>query len=231
MHADMSGTIKNVTQSQENCFEGLLAKIESKSITVAVVGLGYVGLPFLVTKAKAKLKVIGVDRNPALIAKLVKGENYISDVNDDDLKDVVDQGLVTASCEPSVLKKADVIVICVPTPLDKNLCPDLSFVKSVAKDIAKYWRPGQLVSLESTTYPGTTEEIIVPALEAAGAVIGETVFVSHSPERVDPGNRLYSTQNTNKVVGGVGEQSLKIAVAFYKLAIEHVVSVSSAKVA
>jgi UDP-N-acetyl-D-glucosamine dehydrogenase len=209
----------------------LLDKIQAKTVTVGVIGLGYVGLPFLVEKAKVGLRVIGVDHNTERVKKLLRGENYIDDVNDDELRDIVAKGLVRVSTEIADLKWVDVIVICVPTPLDKNLCPDLTYVISVSQEIAKYLHKGQLISLESTTYPGTTEEIIQPILEKSGLSAGLDFFLAHSPERVDPGNKRYTTRNTNKIVGGVGTHSLIAAESFYKLAILHVIPVSSAKAA
>lgn len=209
----------------------LLSKIHNKTIQVGVIGLGYVGLPFLVEKAKVGLRVFGVDQNIERIKKVASGQTYINDVNEKELKDIVSKGLVQTSSQVCDLKDADVIVICVPTPLDKNLCPDLQYVISVSEEIAKCLRKGQLISLESTTYPGTTEEVIKPILEKTGLKVGLDVFLAHSPERVDPGNKRYSTKNTNKIVGGVDEPSLMIAEAFYKLSIQNVVTVSSAKAA
>ncbi len=225
---DVNGTID---QEVNQTLRELLDKISAKTITIGVVGLGYVGLPFLVEKAKVGLKVIGIDQNPERVNKLARGENYIDDVDDDELKNIVHQGLVTATSDIQALSTADVIVICVPTPLDKNLCPDLRYVVSVSEEIARCLRRGQLISLESTTYPGTTEEIIQPILEQSGLKAGEDFFLAHSPERVDPGNKRYSTKNTNKVVGGVDANSLMAAESFYKLAIQDVVAVSSAKAA
>ncbi|WP_211334172.1 nucleotide sugar dehydrogenase [Deinococcus radiophilus] len=215
-------------QSSDN---QLKAKIQDRTARIGVVGLGYVGLPFLVEKAKVGFKVTGFDRNPERAAQVAAGENYISDVRDEDLRDVVERGLVDATTDLDRLGEMDVIVICVPTPLDQNLSPDLSYVKGVTEDIARRLRPGQLVSLESTTYPGTTEEVMRPILEAGGLKAGEDFFLAHSPERVDPGNKRYTTKNTNKVVGGNDPVSLDVAVTFYKQAIEHIVPVSSAKAA
>lgn len=209
----------------------LLDKIHSKTIKVGVIGLGYVGLPFLLEKAKVGLQVIGIDQNSDRVEKVARGESYIDDVDDAQLKDVVARGLVTTSTDFAQLHEADVIVICVPTPLDRNLCPDLQYVISVSEQIAHYLKVGQLISLESTTYPGTTEEIIQPLLEKSGLKVGKDFFLAHSPERVDPGNKRYSTKNTNKIVGGVESNSLIAAEAFYKLAIQDVVTVSSAKAA
>lgn len=221
----------SIDQQSDSTLLQLLDKIHSKTIRVGVIGLGYVGLPFLVEKAKVGLRIVGIDQNIERVKKIARGENYIEDVDDEELKKVVKEGLVTTSNSIADLKNVDVIVICVPTPLDKYLCPDLQYVTSVTKELAKYLRPGQLISLESTTYPGTTEEIILPILERSGLKVGEDFFLAHSPERVDPGNKRYTTKNTNKIVGGVEGNSLIAAEAFYKLAIQHVVSVSSAKAA
>lgn len=225
---DLNG---EVNQKINHPQQELLEKIQNKTIRVGVIGLGYVGLPFLVEKAKVGLSVIGIDQNPERVAKVARGENYIDDVKDDELLEVVQKGLVTATQDMTALKWVDVIVICVPTPLDKNLCPDLTYVISVSQQIAISLRPGQLICLESTTYPGTTEEIIKPILESYGLICGFDFFLAHSPERVDPGNKRYSTHNTNKVVGGADQPSLTVAQFFYKLAIQNVVSVSSAKAA
>jgi UDP-N-acetyl-D-glucosamine dehydrogenase len=209
----------------------LVEKIHDRSARIGVVGLGYVGLPFLVEKAKVGFPVTGIDLSAERAGMVARGENYIGDVRDEDLRDIVERGLVTTTTNFEVVPELDVIVICVPTPLDRNLTPDLSYVRSVTAEIARYLRPGQLISLESTTYPGTTEEIMKPILEAGGLRAGVDFFLAHSPERVDPGNHLFNTQNTNKVVGGNDPASLEVAVTFYKQAIEHIVPVSSAKVA
>ena len=209
----------------------LLAKIQDKTARVGVVGLGYVGLPFAVEKAKIGFKVTGIDQNPKRVAMLNRQENFIKDVKDEELAQVVKNGLLTAQGDFSGTDKLDVIVIAVPTPLTKNLVPDLRYVENVTREIARQLRPGQLVSLESTTYPGTTEEVMLPILEAGGLKGGKDFFLAHSPERVDPGNRRYSTKNTNKVVGGLGADSHEVAMAFYAMTIEKVVPVSSAKAA
>lgn len=211
--------------------EILKQKIVNRTARIGVVGLGYVGLPFLVEKAKVGFHVVGIDRNPRRAEQVARGENYIKDVADEDLAKIVKQGLVTTSTSFDVVAELDVIVICVPTPLDANLSPDLSYVKHVTEEIARYLRPGQLISLESTTYPGTTEEVMKPILETSGLQAGEDFFLAHSPERVDPGNKRYTTKNTNKVVGANDPASLDVAYLFYKQAIEHVVTVSSATAA
>ncbi len=210
----------------------LLARIGDRSARIGVAGLGYVGLPFAVEKAKVGLRVLGFDRNAERVAKVNRGENYIGDVKDEELKALTTgQGLIEATTDWARLAEMDVVVICVPTPLTINLTPDLQYIEAVTREIAPRLRPGQLISLESTTYPGTTDEVMKPILEASGLQAGKDFFLSHSPERVDPGNKRYSTKNTNKVVGASDPASLEAALAFYRLAIEHVVPVTSAKAA
>lgn len=209
----------------------LKAKIGDHSALVGVVGLGYVGLPFGVEKGKVGYRVLGVEQNVVRAEKINRGENFIQDVKDDELKTLVEKGLLTASTDFSQVPQMDVIVICVPTPLTRNLTPDLQYVESVTQSVAPYLRKGQLVTLESTTYPGTTEEVMLPILESSGLKVEEDFFLAHSPERVDPGNQRYTTKNTHKVVGGVGPASLEVAVAFYSQTIEHVIPVSCAKAA
>ncbi|MDD5764410.1 MAG: nucleotide sugar dehydrogenase, partial [Candidatus Bipolaricaulis anaerobius] len=211
--------------------ETLLAKIGDHTATVGVVGLGYVGLPFAVEKAKVGFRVLGVEQNPARAAKINRGENYIRDVRDEELSELVGQGLIRAETGFDRVPEMDLIVICVPTPLTKNLTPDLRYVESVTREIAQRLRPGQLVSLESTTYPGTTEEVMLPILEASGLRVEEDFFLVHSPERVDPGNKRYTTKNTTKIIGAVGPRSLEVGQAFYSQTIERMVPVSSAKAA
>lgn len=209
----------------------LLQRIGDRSAVVGVVGLGYVGLPFAVEKAKVGFRVLGVEQNPRRAEKVNRGENYIRDVKDEELRELVSKGLIRAETDFSRVPEMDVIVICVPTPLTKNLTPDLQYVEHVTKEIALRLRPGQLISLESTTYPGTTEEVMLPILESSGLKVERDFFLVHSPERVDPGNKRYSTKNTCKVVGGVGPVSLEVGVAFYSQTVERVIPVSSAKVA
>ena len=209
----------------------LIQKIQNKTAIVGVVGLGYVGLPFAVEKAKVGFKVIGIENNPIRAAKVNRGENYIQDVCDEELREVVSKGLLVADTGFEHVPQMDVIVICVPTPLTKNLTPDLQYVEKVTREIAARLRPGQLVSLESTTYPGTTEEVMLPILESSGLKVEKDFFLVHSPERVDPGNKRYTTRNICKVVGGVGPNSLEVGIAFYSQTVERVIPVSSAKVA
>jgi len=209
----------------------LIQKIQSRTAIVGVVGLGYVGLPFAVEKAKVGFKVIGIENNPIRAAKVNRGENYIQDVRDEELREVVSKGFLVADTGFDRVPEMDVIVICVPTPLTKNLTPDLQYVEKVTREVAARLRPGQLVSLESTTYPGTTEEVMLPILESSGLKADRDFFLVHSPERVDPGNKRYTTRNICKVVGGVGPNSLEVGVAFYSQTVERVIPVSSAKVA
>lgn len=211
--------------------DNLKEKIRTRQAVVGVVGLGYVGLPFAVEKAKVGFRVIGVDQNPARAEKVNRGENYIPDVRDEELRDLVGAGLIQADTDFRRVPEMDVIVIAVPTPLTRNLTPDLRYVVRVTEAIGERLRPGQLISLESTTYPGTTEEVMLPILQASGLEVEEDFFLVHSPERVDPGNKRYTTKNTTKVVGGVGPRSLDVGAFFYAQTIEKVVTVSSAKAA
>lgn len=209
----------------------VMERIRTHTAVVGVVGLGYVGLPFLVEKAKVGFTVVGIDMSPERAEAVARGESYIDDVREEELRAVVERGLVTTTTSLDAVADLDVVVICVPTPLDTNLTPNLSYVEGVTREISSRLRPGQLISLESTTYPGTTEEIMKPILEEGGLVAGEDFFLAHSPERVDPGNKRYTTKNTSKVVGGADPVSLEVAMGFYGETIEHLVPVSSAKAA
>ncbi|GAE44090.1 UDP-glucose dehydrogenase [Mesobacillus boroniphilus JCM 21738] len=215
-----------------NNFEKLVDKIEKREAVIAVVGLGYVGLPLAVEKAKAGYKVIGFDVQPSRVEQVNMGINYIGDVVDQDLADMVEKGRLVATTDYARMAEVDAAAICVPTPLDIYQQPDTSYVESSAKEIAKYAHEGMLVVLESTTYPGTTEEIVKPVLEAKGLVTGETVFVAYSPERVDPGNKQFKTKNTPKVVGGITPNCTKVASALYRNVLEgDVFEVSSPAIA
>jgi len=209
----------------------LKKKITDRTAVVGVVGIGYVGLPLAVEKAKVGFDVIGYDRNPIRVDQLNQGLNYIRDVRDEELTDMVESRKLRATTDFSSLASCDCIVICVPTPLTLNKEPDISYIRAVAKEIAKTLRAGQLVSLESTTYPGTTQEVLLPLLSESGLKIGEDFFLSFSPERVDPGNARYTTKNTSKVVGGVTDACLDVATTFYQQTIASVYPVSSPKVA
>ncbi|MEM9118919.1 MAG: nucleotide sugar dehydrogenase [Cyanobacteria bacterium P01_F01_bin.56] len=213
-------------------FLQLQERILTHTACVGVIGLGYVGLPFAVEKAKVDFSVIGIEQNPKRAERVNQADNYIDDVDDAELKALVDAGKLKAETSFDHVAEMDVIVICVPTPLTKNLTPDLSYIEQVTTEIAHRLRPGQLISLESTTYPGTTDDVMQPILEAAsGLKRGRDFFLSHSPERVDPGNQRYTTKNTNKVVGASDALSRNIAALFYQQTIDHVVPVSSAKTA
>ena len=211
--------------------EILVRKINDHAAVVGVVGLGYVGLPLAVEKAKVGFRVIGVEQNPRRAAMINAGENYVSDVADTDLTAVVADGRLSVTTDFSRVAAMDVIVVCVPTPLTKNLTPDLRHIEKVTREIAAHLRPGQLVSLESTTYPGTTDEVMLPILEGGGLKVEQDFFLAHSPERVDPGNKRYTTKNTSTIVGAAGPCSLEVAVEFYQQTILEVVPVSSTKVA
>ena len=211
----------------------LLAKIKNKTAVLGVVGLGYVGLPLAVEKAKAGYKTIGFDMQEKKVHWVNKGRNYIGDIVDSDLREVVNKGLLHATCDFSFVKNVDAICICVPTPLDIYQQPDLSYVKKSTENIGKYLHPGMLVVLESTTYPGTTEEIVKPILEKkSGLKCGKDFFLAFSPERVDPGNLQYKIKNTPKVVGGVTSDCTEVAALLYRHILQGKVHiVSSPKVA
>lgn len=209
----------------------LIQKIESKRALVVVIGLGYVGLPFAVEKAKVGFSVIGIEQNPQRSEQVNRGKSYISDVDDDVLRPLVEQGKIQAVQTYDCIAEADVVVICVPTPLTKNLSPNLDYIEGVTRRLAQTLQPNTLICLESTTYPGTTDDVMKPLLEASGLQQGRDFFLAHSPERVDPGNQRYTTKNTNKVVGASDANSLDLAVLFYQQTIENVVPVSSAKAA
>ena len=205
--------------------------ILSHQAQVGVVGIGYVGLPLAVEKAKANFHVTGFDRSAIRVAQANQGLNYIRDVSDEDLARVVASGNFTASTDMSKLGECDVIVICVPTPLTPNKEPDISYICNVVHDIAANLRPGQLIILESTTYPGTTEEVVLPVLQRSELVCGKDFYLAFSPERVDPGNKRFNTHNTSKVVGGVTAACLDMAATFYEQTITEVLRVSSPRVA
>ena len=212
--------------------EILLNKIEKKEIMVGVIGLGYVGLPLAVEKAKAGFKTIGFDVQKAKVDLVNAGSNYIGDVVDDDLKQIVESGMLRATNDFSFVRDVDFIAICVPTPLDEHQQPDISYVRSSAEEIAKHVTKGTMVVLESTTYPGTTEELLKPILETSGLKCGEDFYLGFSPERVDPGNKQFKTKNTPKVVGAIGEDAREVIAAMYRAVLEgDVYEVSSPAIA
>jgi len=211
--------------------EEVKEKLLHRTAVVGVIGMGYVGLPLAVEKAKIGFSVLCFDRNDERTSAINRGESYVGDVRSSDLSAVVSSGKIVATDDVTRLRECDVIVICVPTPLTRNRDPDISHIRAVTEQIAAQLRPGQLISLESTTFPGTTEEVVVPMLSSGGLIAGQDFFVAFSPERVDPGNRRYSTRNTNKIVGGLTSACLEVATLFYQQTIVDVVTVSSPRVA
>ena len=199
----------------------LLQKIHNREIVVGVVGLGYVGLPLAVEKAKAGYKTIGFDVQDKKVEMVNAGHNYIGDVVDEDLEAIVKKGMLSATSDFIFIKDVDFIAICVPTPLDIYQQPDISYVKSSTESIARYLKKGTMVVLESTTYPGTTEELIKPLLEeGSGLKCGVDFYLGFSPERVDPGNLIYKTKNTPKVVGAIGDDALEVIAAMYRAVLQ-----------
>jgi UDP-N-acetyl-D-glucosamine dehydrogenase len=211
----------------------LLNRIKNKTAILGVIGLGYIGLPLAVEKAKAGYKTIGFDMQDKKVRWVNEGHNYIGDILDSDLKEVVSKGLLSATSNYTFVKDIDAICICVPTPLDIFQQPDLSYVKNSTENISRYLHKGMLVVLESTTYPGTTEEIVKPVLEKeSGLKCGKDFFLAFSPERIDPGNTWYKVRNTPKVVGGVTPDCTEVAVFLYSNIIQgKIFPVSSPKVA
>lgn len=210
----------------------LLLKLKNKTARLGVVGLGYVGLPLAVEKARAGYEVIGFDVQNQKVEMVNKGKNYIGDIVDDDLKELVKGGKLKATTDFSFIGDVNTVCIAVPTPLDKYKQPDLSYVVNSTKNIAKYLKKGMLVILESTTYPGTTEEVIKPILEESGLKCGEDFFLAFSPERVDPGNKEYNTKNTPKVVGGCTADCTEVAGTLYRYVLDgDIMEVSSPAVA
>jgi UDP-N-acetyl-D-glucosamine dehydrogenase len=209
----------------------LLSKIESREAHVGVVGLGYVGLPLAVELAKVGFRVTGIDLDDRKTRAINSGHSYIPDVPTKELEALTRSGKLDATTDFSVVKTLDTINICVPTPLRKTKDPDMSYIVSAVESIAEHLHPGLLISLESTTYPGTTDELVQPVLEAKGMRVGTDIFLAFSPERVDPGNPTFHTSNVPKVVGGVTAECRTLAAALYGSAIATIVPVSSTRVA
>lgn len=195
-------------------------KLMNKTATLGVVGLGYVGLPLAVEKAKAGYKTIGFDVQQSKVDMVNSGKNYIGDVINEDLDAIVKSGRLSATTDFSMVASADCVCICVPTPLDAYQQPDISYVRASAESIVPYMHKGMLIVLESTTYPGTTQELLLPILQQSGLKCGEDFFLAFSPERVDPGNLIYKTKNTPKVVGGITEACTEIAAIMYEAILE-----------
>ncbi len=216
----------------EHYRERLIEKFQDKSATIAILGLGYVGLPLAVVFAEAGFHVIGVDPDLRKVDCVKRGVSHIQDIPTATVKRLTEQGLLEASSDFSVLSRADAVSICVPTPLRKTGDPDLSYILSATEELQKYMHPGMVVVLESTTYPGTTREILLPMLgEQSGLEVGVDFFLAFSPERVDPGREDWTTINTPKVMGGITAACTEVAVAWYAQALQRVVPVSSAEVA
>lgn len=206
-------------------------KIANKKVTASVIGLGYVGLPLALSIARAGFCVYGIDIDEDKVQALRQGRSHVSDVSDDEVRQELDSGRFRPTTDYNVLAESDVVVICVPTPLRKSKDPDVSYILSAIEEIKPRLRPGMLVILESTTYPGTSDELLAAEFAKEGFAVGKEVFVCFSPERVDPGNAVYKTENTPKVIGGVTPACTDVGRAFYAQVIETVVPVSSARVA
>ena len=209
----------------------LLEKITSKTAHVVVMGIGYVGLPLVAEFARSGFRVTGLDPDPRKVSALRAGRSFIDDVPTSDLAPHVAAGRLDATTDPEILAQADAVVICVPTPLNKTKDPDMQFIVAAADEIQAHQHPGMLVILESTTYPGTTSEVLLPRLAGDRFQIGQDVFVAFSPERVDPGNKVYKTRNTPKVIGGATSECLELATSLYAHIIDHLVPVSSPETA
>lgn len=212
--------------------EQILEKITSNEAIVGIIGLGYVGLPLAVSFAQANIKVIGFDKNPEKVRKINSGENYIGDITEQELQSVVNGEYLIATDRFDRILECDVLIICVPTPLDIFKKPDMSYIESACREIGQNMKPGTFISLESTTYPTTTENLMMPILEReSGLKQGVDFWLAYSPERVDPGNDTYKTKNTPKVLGAMSDDGLEIGEAIYKKAIQNVHLVSSPRVA
>jgi UDP-N-acetyl-D-glucosamine dehydrogenase len=209
----------------------LLQRINDRSAVLSVIGMGYVGMPLAVEFAEAGFRVITIDVDKRKVDSINQGESYIEDIPTSRLKPLVESGKLSASTDYSELKNVDALSICVPTPLRQTKDPDMSFIINAIDSIAEYAHAGMLIVLESTTYPGTTEEVIVPRLLGKNLEVGEDVFVAFSPERIDPGNKTYGVRNTPKVVGGISPACSELAAALYGTGVDKIVQVSSPTVA
>ena len=209
----------------------LTDKIKNKEARVGIIGLGYVGLPLAVEFAQAGYHVVGIDTDSSKVDALNRGDCYITDISADLFSDMVSTGRLRATQDYGAIGELDAISICVPTPLRKTRDPDMSYVVAAANQIAKHLRPGTLIILESTTYPGTTAEVVLPIMIGNGYVVGEDIFLAYSPERIDPANTIYGVRNTPKVIGGVTLDCADVAMALYDTVVEEVVKVSSTQAA
>ncbi|WP_319591542.1 nucleotide sugar dehydrogenase [uncultured Draconibacterium sp.] len=212
--------------------EALFQKIDNKKLTVGVIGLGYVGLPLAVCFAVKQVKVLGFDTSSERVEKINSGSNYISDVSDDQLADLVKQQKISATTDFTNMRECNALFICVPTPLDRFKKPDMSYIENVCRQVGANLQPGTFISLESTTYPTTTEDFVQPIIEEeSGLKEGKDFWLAYSPERVDPGNKQFSTQNTPKVLGAISEDGLEIGKAIYSIAVDEIHTVSSPRIA
>src|SRR5215813_1338534 len=227
----MSTIIETDVDVKGEAYFQLENRIKSKTASFGVIGLGYVGLPLALTLSEAGFDVTGIDIDTNRVDAIVAGRSYITDVTDEELQKATREKRLRATNHLPELRNLDAVSICVPTPLRKTKDPDMSYVVSAADAIARALRPGQLVILESTTYPGTTEELVLPALEAGGLRVGEDFFLAYSPERVDPGNPNFSTKDIPKVIGGVTPRCSELAALLYGSAMKSIVRVSSTRVA
>src|SRR5262249_32766368 len=211
--------------------EALIQKIRRREARCGVIGLGYVGLPLALEFARAGFEVTGIDLDQRKIDAIAAGRSYIVDTKDDEIREQVERKKFRATSDFSVIRDLDTINICVPTPLRKTKDPDLTYVVAAVNEIKQYLRKGQLVILESTTYPGTTDEVVRPALESGGLEVGKDFALAFSPERIDPGNPSFHTRNIPKVVGGVTARCTEVATRLYEASVDTVVPVSSTQVA
>ena len=223
--------MSSIVAPAETASQILSRKIESREARVGIVGLGYVGLPLAVEYAKAGFRVTGIDLSASKTESVNRGDSYIGDIRTGDLKTLVEAGKLRATTDFSVISELDTVNICVPTPLRKTKDPDMSYIVAATQEIARYFHGGMLIILESTTYPGTTDELVLPMLEKSGLKVGRDFFLCFSPERVDPGNAKFQTRNIPKVVGGTTPACTEVGRLFYSQALEKVVPVSSTQVA
>jgi UDP-N-acetyl-D-glucosamine dehydrogenase len=217
--------------SRQDSADVLARKIRERTARIGVIGLGYVGLSLAVEFAKSGLQVTGIEIDADKVARLRSGESYIQDVKPYQVKGLIADGKLSVVDDYHVLSQLDAVSICVPTPLSKTKDPDISYIATATKEIVTHLHPGQLVVLESTTYPGTTDEVILPELQKTGLQVGQEFFLAFSPERIDPGNAQYGTHNTPKIIGGVTARCAQAAKSLYEVAIDRVVVVSSARTA
>ncbi|MFL2994668.1 MAG: nucleotide sugar dehydrogenase [Candidatus Neomarinimicrobiota bacterium] len=209
----------------------LIDKINDKSAKIGVIGLGYVGLPLAIEFVNAAYEVVGIDTDESKINSIKSGSNYIKDVDDELLKNAVNNGSLKATTDFNIVKDLDAISICVPTPLNKEKNPDISFIVAVMEEIKGYLHEEMIIVLESTTYPGSTKELILPYIETEFVIPGKNIFLCFSPERIDPGNKIYNTNNTPKVIGGITEKCSKVGKLLYSSIINEIIVVSSTETA